>query len=414
MAIPLWKQYAQLPRAVHVLCLGTLINRAGTFLVVFLTLYLKEQLELGIEFATGCMGAFGLGSMAAGLVGGHLADAIGRRVIMLVALFGGAAILLVFSVLTAPWAIMLATVVFAFVAEMYRPAASAMIADLVEPDRRPQAFGLMYVAINLGFSVAPIVGGLLIEHLTFKWLFWGDAVTAACYGVIVLLFIRETLPGRRPQPASPAEANAAAETLGWRRAAAAVFSDTTFLVFCLATFFIAMVFMQSMSTFPLYLSQRGIDAPTYGRIIAVNGIMIAIFQLPFTALISRFNRATMICLAAVFNAIGFGLIGVVDGVWWFVGTVVVWTAGEMMAAPVAPTIVSDLAPTHLRARYMGVFTMSFSGANMIGAPLGGMVLARCGGAYVWACAFALALVAALLYLTIHRRIGPPRPTEQKL
>ena len=122
----------------------------------------------------------------------------------------------------------------------------------------------------------------------------------------------------------------------------------------------------------------------------------------------------MICLAAVLNAIGFGLIGVVGGVWWFVGTVVVWTIGEMMAAPVAPTIVSDLAPTHLRARYMGVFTMSFSGANMIGAPLGGMVLARCGGAYVWACAFALALVAALLYLTIHRRIGPPHPTAQEL
>ena len=91
-----------------------------------------------------------------------------------------------------------------------------------------------------------------------------------------------------------------------------------------------------------------------------------------------------------------------DGVSCFVATVIVWTAGEMLGGPV-----------HLRARYMGVFTVSFSGANMVGAPLGGMVLARCGGAYVWACALALALAPALLYRSIHGRIGSPPPAAQE-
>ena len=149
------KQYLNLPRAIHILCVGAFINRAGTFLVPFLTLYLQEDLELGIGFATRAMGAYGFGSIAAFLVGGHLADSMGRRTVMLISLFGAAAILLVFGSLRSPWAITLALVCFAMVAEMYRPAASAMIADLVPPDHRAHAFSLMYVSINLG---APGVG----------------------------------------------------------------------------------------------------------------------------------------------------------------------------------------------------------------------------------------------------------------
>ena len=85
--------------------------------------------------------------------------------------------------------------VFAIVADMYRPAASAMLADLVPIDRRPHAFALMYIAINLGFAIAPPIGGILAEY-SFQWLFWGDALTMLVYGAIILAVINESMPQR--------------------------------------------------------------------------------------------------------------------------------------------------------------------------------------------------------------------------
>ncbi len=180
------KQYLTLPRAIHILCVGAFINRAGAFLAPFLTLYLQKKLDLGTEFATQAMGIYGVGAMAAFAVGGHLADRLGRRTVMLISLLGSGSILMVFGRLSSPWAILAALLLFALVAEMYRPAASAMIADLVAPDRRPEAFGLMYVSINLGFAVAASVGGVLARY-SFRLLFWGDALTAFVYAGIIFL-----------------------------------------------------------------------------------------------------------------------------------------------------------------------------------------------------------------------------------
>jgi MFS family permease len=419
------RQYVNLPRSIHILCLGSFINRAGTFVVIFLTLYLKTKLDLGVKFATTTMGLFGVGAIAAALIGGQLADQVGRRTVMLTALFGGAAILVVFSFVTAPWLIVLMVVAFALVAEMYRPAASAMIADLTSPGQRPHAFGLMYVAVNLGFTVGAFVGGIIAKY-DFHWLFWGDAFTSAVFGLIILTALRETLPGHRtttPPPAGsydepttgerPAEPHlpvdpareveAQAPLLA---AARHIITNTTFVVFCFGTFLIALVFMQSLSTFPLYLEDRGFTADNYGSIIALNGLLIVVLQLPLTSLLGRFDRGSVMTVGAICNAIGFGLIGLATTLWQFALTIVVWTVGEIMMAPYGPAIVSDLAPTRLRARYMGVFTMSFSSALVFAAPLGGAVLAhpKLGGRCLWSAAFVVAMIAALLYFSIRRRI----------
>ncbi|WP_372896869.1 MFS transporter, partial [Stieleria sp.] len=187
----MFRDYLQLPLPVRILCLGSLINRAGSFVLVFLSIYASEQLGFGVPFATACIGVLGLGSMAGSLLGGHLADKVGRRGVMLLALFGGAAILLLLSTVTNRWLFMLSVGVFALVADLYRPAAAAMIADLVSIDRRPHAFALMYISVNLGFAIAPPIGGLLAGY-SFEWLFWIDAASMIAYGGIIALTIEET------------------------------------------------------------------------------------------------------------------------------------------------------------------------------------------------------------------------------
>ena len=97
---PVLSEYVRLPRAVHVLCVGMLINRAGAFFTIFLTIYLSEELGFGVPFATFAMGVAGLGAMLGAICGGQLADQIGRRPVMLAAVFGSAVMLLVLSVIS--------------------------------------------------------------------------------------------------------------------------------------------------------------------------------------------------------------------------------------------------------------------------------------------------------------------------
>lgn len=414
----MFKAYVQLPRSVYVLCLGTLINRAGTFLVPFLTLYITDQLKLSEAFATTAMGAFGLGAIFAALTGGHLADTVGRRAVMMIALIGGAAVLVAISFTRSQIGMLLLLVLFGFVSDMYRPAASAMIADLVPSEQRAHAYGLMYLAINLGFTIAPLIGGLL-TRVSYKLLFWGDAATAFAYAIIILLSVRETLPQKSRSVPSGVKNEAGARRKddaapgsdhSFLAAIRHMAQDRTMLLFCLAMLFTACVYAQALSTFPLYLRAKAIDAEGYGHIIAVNGLMIVLFQIPVTAIVTRFNRARVMVASSLMMAIGYGLIGMGEGRGFFAMTVVVWTIGEMMQVPFTSAIVSDLAPVHLRARYMGLLSMSFAAALLIGAPLGGHVLSAWGGRSLWAGAAGLAVVSALLLFLIRRAIedGGPR------
>ena len=123
-----WRQYRDLPVAVHLLCFGTLVNRAGTFLIGFLTLYVRDGLGGSIEVATRAMGAWGLGSIVASLVGGHLADRLGRRLVMLFSLVGGSLILVLFGSLRSPWAIVGAVFCFGLLEEFDVPQLTALVA----------------------------------------------------------------------------------------------------------------------------------------------------------------------------------------------------------------------------------------------------------------------------------------------
>jgi len=181
------------------------------------------------------------------------------------------------------------------------------------------------------------------------------------------------------------------------------------LAFCAGIVLVGLSYMQVASTFPLYLGQLGIDAKQYGRIIAINGLMITCLQLPFASLVGRWRRDRTLVASGVVLGVGFFLNAFARTPLEFAAVVVVWTLGEMMNAVFAPTIVSELAPVALRGRYMGLFSMCFSSAAMFGVPLGGVVLARGGGRALWTAVLLLGLGAAALSALagpgIRRRTG---------
>ncbi|MCA9136760.1 MAG: MFS transporter [Planctomycetales bacterium] len=398
------RDYLQLPLPVRILCLGSLINRAGSFVLIFLAIYASEQLGFGVPFATACIGVLGLGSMAGSLIGGHLADRLGRRVVMLFALFGGAAILVLLANVTNRWVFMASVGVFALVSDLYRPAASAMIADLVTLQRRAHAFALMYISINLGFAIAPPIGGVLAAY-SFQWLFWIDALTMIIYGLIILISIRET---RHCNVTIEDESGVANDRTARGKTLRTVFGrivlDVPFLLFCFSTLLIALVFVQGLSTLPIYIRQIGYSNLQFGLLMSVNGILIFVLQLPLTHWLSRFNAMTIVAIGGIFISVGFGLTALGGSIVALGLCITIWTLGEILQAPFKQSIVTDMAPEDLRGIYLGVFTMCYASALTIGAPIGGEVLHYLGPAMLWTGTFLTAMVAVTVYLLIHRTV----------
>lgn len=385
------RTYRDLPALVWILAAGTLVNRAGAMLLPFLTIYLSVEKGHGVPFATGTMSAYGAGALAAALLGGHLADSLGRKRVILLSMIGGALFLLVWGFLEDPVAIVAFAVVTGAFMEMYRPASYALVADSVPAAQRPHAFGLMHMAVNLGFTIAPVAGGLLAER-SFLLLFVGDAATAlACAGILARFVVEP-----RPAAGSAAGANDLHAARGFR----AIAEDRAFLLFCFASLLMAAMWAQSSATLPLFLTGAGYSPSEIGRLVAINGLLIVLFQLPATALVSRIDRRVTLGGSAVLVGVGFALHAAGTTVPAVLLAITVWTLGEIATAPIAGSVVADLAPDGMRARYLGVFTFSYTLSVMLGPLLGGAVLTRWGAQTLWLGCLGIGVVCAALFVRV--------------
>ncbi len=385
--------FLRLPAAVHVLCVGSFVVSAGMMVIPFLTLYLSVHLDLGPTFATLALGAHGVGQLLGAVLGGVIADRYGRRPAMIGGLLAAAVLVTVLARLTSPVLILINVVCFSVGVACYRPAASAMMSDLVPPEDRPTGYSLMYAAGNLGFALASGVGGVLAQH-NYGWLFIADAVASLSFVLIVVLFIKETRPQVVERPGVVEEGG------GWGH----VLANRAFLRFAAATFLTGMVFHQALSTLPLQMNARGLGVEHYGRVMSLNGVMIVLLQLPLTAGLGRFNRALTVSAGDLLVALGFGLTAWALGVPGFALSVAIWTLGEIVHAAFKFSMVSDFAPPELRARYFGAFQGVYATATAIAPPLGGLLLTQAGSDWLWAACAVAGLLAAGLNFSLRRRL----------
>jgi MFS family permease len=371
-----------LPPPFWVLFAGTLVNRVGGFVMVFLAIYLTEVRGLNAAQAGAVISAYGVGAMGGGAFGGTVSDCVGRRPVLTLSLIGGGASMLLLGLLTTTTAITGTPLLTGLLYEMYRPVVSATIADVVSVDDRPRAYGLMYWAVNLGASIAPILGGVIAAS-SYRALFVADAATTALYGVIVLAALPETRPPPHVRPD------------GAPGAARAIIGDPVLLAVCGLTFAFSIAFFQSFVALPMDVRAHGISPVRFGLLIAINGLLIVFLQ-PLAGDLTRYrSRRLTLAAASLLLGAGLGMNAWVGSFGGYAVSVTIWTLGEILFAPASQSLVADLAPGHLRGTYQGAFALAFTAAFATAPALGGYILAHAGARWLWlGCLVTGTLVAA--------------------
>ena len=402
------------PRIFWMLVVGTFVNRTGMVVLPFLPLYLTIERGFSIPQATAAVSLYGAGAFAGGFVGGWLSDHVGRRAVLLVSLGGGALLIASLPFIPGFTPVLLAAFSFGLVGEMYRPAVTAAVADVVEEERRAEAYAIVYWAINLGVAFGPAIGGWIALRSYFG-LFMLDGATMLAYAAVVWLAVPETRPDARSSDARSRRAR----SLGVRSSRApvrlgAAFRDGALVAVAAVTLVVGLGFTQLFSALPLTMAADGLSELDFGLVVTVNGGLIALIGLPVAAWAGRRMHTWTLPASVALIAVGLALTAPPHTFALYALAAVVWTLGEMAFLPVVPTIVSHLAPPHLRGSYQGLYHAGWGLAKAIGPFVGGLVLARAGSTTLWLGTAGLVALGAVglaaLQPTLRRRI-PEAPAR---
>ncbi len=375
------------PPVLWTLVAGVFVNRLASFVATFLALYLVRERGFAPDAAGRVVSLFGVGLLVAGPLGGTLADGIGRRATMLLSFVLGALSVGTLGFLRTPGLLAAFTFLAALTSEIYRPAVSAAIADVVPPGDRARAWGLTYWATNLGWTFGLALGGFIAAR-SFTALFLADAATTLLFAVIVARGVPETRP-----PGTHVHSPLAG--------LARVFADGPFVGLLLLNLAALVVFVQFQLAVPLDMHAHGVGPGTFAALLSLNGLGVVVLQPLAGPALARHDGARLLAASSVLIGAGFGVNALAE---WlpplpvYAAGVALWTVGEVVGFPAAAAMVADLAPVELRGRYQGAFSMSWGIAFTVAPVLGGEMLTRLGSRALWLTCLAIGVAVAAAHV----------------
>jgi predicted MFS family arabinose efflux permease len=365
-----------------------LINRSGTMVVPFMTLYLTSpKMGYTVGQAGIVFGLFGLGAFCGAYIGGKLTDKIGYYPVQLITLIGGGILFMILGQMKSYSSICLFTFLVSFVGEAFRPANTTAIAFYSKEENRTRSYALNRLAINLGWALGSAVGGFLAK-VNYELLFWVDGITNISAAFVMLIFLR---PVNRKTYQQATEEQAPAIS---------AFRDKTFMTFIVVTSLFASCFFQIFTNLPVYFKKHfNLSEPYIGMLMAVNGIIIAIIEMVLVYKLEG-KRKSMVFIAAGVALVGlsFLLLNIpLHGAFIAFSMIILITFGEILAMPFMNSYWISRTHSTNRGQYAALYTMAWSAAQTLG-PMGGAQLAQHAGfAVLWWTVGGLSLIAALAF-----------------
>ena len=378
---------------VWLLALVTFINRSGTMVIPFLSVYMTSSLGFSIDKAGWVLLCFGLGSVAGSYIGGLLTDRLGYYWVMFWSLFVGGLMFILLGYIDSFVEVCVVVFLTSTIGDAFRPAVMSAIGVYSEPENRTRAFSLLRMAINFGWAMGPAIGGMLVSFSGYHSLFWADGITC----VLAALVFLKTLRAREvDQP----------ENVGKQENAQTPWRDFHYMVFLFFNLITAVVFMQFLYTLPVFYKEVfHFSEKTIGLLLAMNGVLIAITEMPLVYTLEKKRKILdNVWIGALMYGIAYVLLNFSFGSSLLVAIVamVILSFGEIFNMPFGNTYAMSRAPESKRGAYMGLFSMTYSVSFIVGPPIGTQTAAHFGFEALWYLMGGLSMVAVFGIMLLKR------------
>ena len=387
--------YSGLSRSTWLLTLVMLINRSGTMVVPFMTLYLTSPvMGYTVGQAGFVFGLFGLGAFTGAYLGGKLTDKIGFYPVQVITLLGGGILFFVLGEMKTYPMICLFTYALSFVNEAFRPANSTAIAFYSKEKNRTRSYSLNRLAINIGWAVGSGLGGVLVK-INYEIIFWVDGATNILAAILIWSFLK---------PANHREEHT---STGIKTNTQSAYKDKTYILFILLTMFFASCFFQLFTNLPVFFkSELNFSEPLIGLLLASNGIIIAVFEMALIyKLEGRRKNLQYISIGILLVSLFFLLLtipGIGPGLAFVMISIV--TIGEILAMPFMNSFWISRTKAENRGQYAALYTMAWSAAQTLG-PMGGSQLAQhFGFSWLWLTAGIITLLVSFFFSRLNKLV----------
>ncbi len=379
---------------------GMLISTVGSSMIwPFLMIYVRQKVSMPLTQAASLMTINATAGILAALIAGPITDRIGRKWVMVVSLVGNG---LVYYFMSGAYSYVHFAVLMTISGAcnpLYRVGADAMLADMIPPEKRADAYALMRLSNNAGISIGPIVGGFLSSvSFTITFFFAGSGMII--YSLLLAFLGRETLPHQLRL--------AGRSSLGLG-GYLNVLRDSQFLSFIGAFILAQMCAVTIWILMPVYANNRyNVPESQYGFIPTTNALMVVFLQVSITNLTKRFNPLPVMMVGTLFYALGVGSVAFGHSFVGFWISIVIMTIGELILMPTASAYTAALAPPEMRGRYMSISGLSWSAAMGVAPILGGFLNDNIAPVATWFGGFFIGVLGILWFYVLSRR----RPVAQ--
>lgn len=397
--------YGGLSPAAWMLALVILINRSGTMVIPFLSVYLTSSLGFTLVETGWVMSMFGLGAIGGSFLGGWLTDKIGNFKVQTFSLIGGGVMFFALSQVNTFFPLAIFIFFVSLISEMMRPANQISVASYAKPENVTRAFSLNRMAINLGFSVGPALGGLLAA-VSYSSLFVADGITCIGAGLVFFFYFKNKQPNRQAQeeetPGDP-------EKSVWRDYQ---FLGFIFLVMCFAT-----LFFQLFSTWPIYHREVfGLPEQEIGLLLGLNGFIVFFVEMILVYKIGdKIPLRTLIIFGTLLNGLAFICLYAIDAKIGLYIACIVISFAEIFSMPFMVTFTVNRSGRKNKGAYMGLYSVAFASAFVFAPLIGTNLISLYGFQTWWLCAGVFGGVTAIgFYLIMRKNLMAKHLANEKL
>ncbi|MES2847548.1 MAG: MFS transporter [Bacteroidota bacterium] len=386
--------YAGLSASTWWLSLVMLINRSGTMVVPFMTLYMTTQMNVSIGKAAFVMSLFGAGSVAGALLGGKITDKVGFYYVQLITLIGGGIMFIVLGQMKSYTAICIASFFLSVINEAFRPANTVAIAHYSKEENRTRSYSLNRLAINLGWAVGGMLGGFISDY-NFELLFWVDGFTNIAAGVLLYCVL------------SPSKNEATKQNIEKSvTVVASVYKDHLYLFFVFLQILFAICFFQLFTILPVFFeSEWHLSKPFIGFTMALNGLLIALIEMVLVyKLEGRRPYLHYIFIGVFLVGLSYAMLNIdfMNVYWLAIASSVVVTLGEMLSMPFMNSFWIKRTQPSNRGQYAGLYTMAWSMAQVVGPVTSGQIAEHYGYDVLWWGTGVICLLLSITYLLMQK------------